>query len=175
MQVDAVTRARATELSRAHTTRRACRRPTAWLVAIAALSLMVWPGVAFSDGEASVAVEAGPGRYDVIRARELLVRADSATGQVWTVPLSGDGGWQALGSTPEAAGQPMEIDRYRVSLVGGGGRRGPQPKGPVQLLRFDHATGRAWLADLDRRGAWTPIAGAAGLSAPTSAAEQAGE
>ena len=113
--------------------------------------------VALLAGSSLTALAQEPeSRFEVLRTRTLFVRVDTASGQVWTVPSSGDGGWQALGAPPPALGAPQVAGRYQVRIIPTSARRGPD-EGPVRLLLADGATGRGWLAEAGSDAGWTAI------------------
>lgn len=115
-----------------------------WLAATGALVLMAG------------ACSAGDGReeprYEALRTREAMIRIDTLTGEVWVVPLDGDGGWVEVGSAPDPAGLPQESRRYNVQMLAATAKSG----GP-KLLRADRLGGRAWLAPPTGGAVWTPI------------------
>ncbi len=128
-------------------------RTTVLLLPALALSALL---LGCNSGSGGVTVPEDANRYAILRGRELLVRLDTSTGQVWIVPPSGDGGWFAMGDTPSDAKYPNEPERYRVKQLAG-------PQGPVmgersvRLLRLDMAAGRAWLAEAAFGAEWVEI------------------
>ncbi len=111
------------------------------------------------------------GRFYFTRTSRHILRLDSANGKVWLVPLSGDGGWVRLGSTPSPAGKPDYDQRYGLFMLDKG------KAGFATLLRIDKATGRAWVGDSTDSGEWLevddledpPLEGASGAEAEPAA------
>jgi hypothetical protein len=120
-------------------------------------------------------------RFGFIRARVGVVRIDTSTGQVWTVPTNGDGGWAPRGAEPDAMGLPTRNGRYRVMSIAsprGNVRVGGQTD-PV-LMRVDRETGRGWLLESEDATAWVairdasaPVVGTTGSSSPSTPAATA--
>jgi hypothetical protein len=93
----------------------------------------------------------GTGPFFFTRTSRHILRLDSTNGKVWLVPISGDGGWVRLGSTPTPAGMPNHDQRYGLFMLEKG------KSGTVTLLRIDKATGRAWVAKSSDSDEWIPI------------------
>jgi hypothetical protein len=119
--------------------------------------------------------------YAFIKSPTMVARVDTATGQVSTVAINGDGGWKPLGSAPTADGSSNHLGRYgllRLPPIGAGGRPGRSSMLEPVLL-FDHATGRAWIAEMTQSSAWREIGADAQAAVPdedsvTSAASSQG-
>jgi hypothetical protein len=122
-----------------------------WVLVIFAAATFA-PIDAWSDEHAASGAD-GP-RFELTRTADFLFRVDARTGQVWAVPVNGDGGWQPMGGAPESDGAGL----YQIAVLPSGrpGLGGPAPR--PQLLRTDQVTGRAWLAPASPDGRWTPIA-----------------
>ena len=118
-------------------------------------------------------------RFVFLRARLGLVRVDTSNGQVWTVPVNGDGGWVARGAAPDLAGEAARNGRFNVMNVPmprNAPRQG-QADAPV-IMRVDRATGRTWLLESEDATSWVmvgdsgqdPVAEPAAPSQPAAAA-----
>lgn len=101
------------------------------------------------DGGAS----SGP-RFELTRTSEFLFRIDTETGQVWAVPVSGDGGWRVMGASPHTGSRGL----YSIAVLSSGRRGLTGSAAPPRLLRTDQATGRAWVAPASPDGEWEQIA-----------------
>jgi hypothetical protein len=79
------------------------------------------------------------------------MRVDTATGRIWRVPVSGEGGWveMAAGSTLADRSEPLRPGRFTVSVLA-------SRYGPV-LLRVDQRTGRVWRRQLSGEKPWDLI------------------
>jgi hypothetical protein len=110
-------------------------------------------------------------RFEFIRGRMGVVRVDTNTGQVWTVPLSGDGGWEPLGDAPGLAGEPTGAGRFRVMNVAqrssAASRFGKGSDASAVMVRVDRRTGRGWFLESEDATTWTPVGDDA--AAPTLA------
>jgi len=129
---------------------------------IAAAGALACDGGNQSGAAAATAVE----RFEFTRIQSNLFRIDTSTGQVWIVPISGDGGWSPFGAVPQRAGSADMPGRYALNSMGG--RRGRSDGPPPQLLRTDRETGRAWMAEPIRGGQWLLVGDPQG-NAPTPA------
>ncbi|MEE3327710.1 MAG: HEAT repeat domain-containing protein [Myxococcota bacterium] len=119
-------------------------------LAIGWLALACQPGGTDSDE-----VQTKTKRFNFVRGKKQLLRVDSSTGQVWTVPENGDGGWIELKQAPGPDGVPESPGRYGVfSIVD------RLNIAPNQLLLVDRATGRSWLRETPGGRAWNPISNA---------------
>jgi hypothetical protein len=88
-----------------------------------------------------------------------LARMDSRTGELWTTPTNGDGGWQARGGPPGLAGEPAAPGRFgirRIAPQRNAMRLGQQHSEPV-LLRIDQALGRAWILESVDATSWLEL------------------
>lgn len=83
----------------------------------------------------------------------LLLRIDTATGQVWRMGLMDEGRWLPLIEGPDGVPSPgaSRSGRYAVRAAGGRGRGGPT------LLRTDRVTGRVWRKGSTNQGPWVLI------------------
>jgi hypothetical protein len=109
--------------------------------AVAVLLGSMGVGVALAE-----APDEGVQRYQVLRTRVMLIRYDTRSGQIWTAPLAGDGGWQSIGSP--APGPESTVDgRYAVRAMGPpkppAGLGGPP--GALELIRMDMESGQSWI------------------------------
>jgi len=96
-------------------------------------------------------------RYDVSmvslkRGAPLVLRVDTATGEVWRMGLMGPGEWEALREGPEGAPSAGEAEpgRYSVKSV-------VQMRGAPTLVRSDLRTGRIWRKGATNLGAWVAV------------------
>jgi hypothetical protein len=80
-----------------------------------------------------------------------FMRVDTATGQIWRVPVSGVGGWveMAAGSILVDQSAPLRPGRLRVSAI-------PSRYGTI-LVRVDQQTGRVWRRSLQGENPWEVI------------------
>ena len=92
-------------------------------------------------------------RFTFVQAPDILARIDSATGNVWFVPDSGEGGWTPLGAIVSAPEDPGESGRFTVRRMVWRTLDGTE----VQFVRFDRATGRSWIIEPKDEAQWTPI------------------
>ncbi len=100
----------------------------------------------------------GPERFVFVRARLGLVRVDTSTGQVWTVPVNGDGGWEPRGAAPDLGDEPARNGRFQVMNVPPprSNRLGAGADSPP-LMRVDRATGRTWLLESEAAMSWMAV------------------
>jgi len=122
-------------------------RRFACMIAIAAAAAIAAP-VAMADDASDEP------RFELTRTADFLFRIDTASGQVWAVPVSGDGGWQVMGAVPDPGTDVSVPGIFKITTMKGTG--GPHPKS--LLLRTDLATGRAWIATALPDGKWVQIA-----------------
>ena len=97
-------------------------------------------------------------RFRFIRGKMGIVRIDTSSGQVWTVPLNGDGGWAPRGEAPDLADRPARFGRFDVMNI-------VQPRNVTRLgkqsdpvlIRVDRETGRSWLLETEEAQSWVAI------------------
>ena len=96
-------------------------------------------------------------RYDLRviglqRKPPVILRTDSATGQVWRMGVLGPGRWEALREGPEGVPSPGadEPGRYVVHSV-------KLLRGAPNLVRMDLYTGRIWRKGSLNAGAWVAV------------------
>jgi hypothetical protein len=109
-----------------------------------------------------------PQPYQFLRGAAKLARIDTASGQVATVGINGDGGWKPLDSTPSADGISNHVGRYGLLRLPphSAGVRGGRSATLEPVLRFDRATGRAWIAEITQPSAWREIGSDAPIEGP---------
>jgi len=101
----------------------------------------------------------GGDRFAFIRNASHILRTDTATGQVWVVPMSGDGGWEKLAPSRSAAGRPQRNERYALYFLD----RPRQDRSKfAKLLLVDRATGRTWVGESSLDSEWLQVAESAG-------------
>ncbi len=161
-----------------HTTAAAaCAPPSpSGLLRVGLLALALLAGLLAGCGPQPTAPAAdasdGSERFVFLRARMGLARVDTSTGQVWTVPVNGDGGWKPIGAAPDLAGEPARNGRFQAMNVPpprNATRLGAQSSGPV-LMRVDRATGRAWLLESEIATSWTAVGESGQAPVPEPAA-----
>ncbi len=111
-------------------------------------------------------------RFQFTRTSGNLVRIDTSSGEVWTVPIGADGGWASLGGAPSDGGAPSQDGRYaidalpRVRTVAVAHQTEP-------IMRTDRLLGRVWLGAAGGNRQWEeisePNAGEATAAAPAAA------
>lgn len=95
-------------------------------------------------------------QFQFSRTTNALLRLDSASGQMWLVPLGGEGGWTPLGDAPGPAGQPNANGRYRIYSLETK-RRGLDDQPTPTLLRLDGMTGRTWTIEVLDGAQWVAV------------------
>lgn len=121
---------------------------------------VVWLGLALACGPPAGSgggggMDSQNHEFEFARSTKYLIRVATRTGQVWRVPISGDGGWQPTGDAPESDGKVETPGRYRVNYVPPG--RGPGGRRVGQLLRMDLEGGRVWVMDSEGDTDWMLI------------------
>lgn len=132
---------------------RTSRSLDAAVAAVVTAAVMVLaPAAAWPDDHGDGG--AGGPRFELIRTADFLFRVDTETGQVWSVPINGDGGWQPMGAAPATKGEGL----YKLAVLPSSrpAMAGPPPR--PQILRTDYVSGRAWLAPAAPDAQWTLIA-----------------
>lgn len=118
------------------------------------------------EGGSSPDIEAPKERFQFTRASAAIVRLDSSTGQMWFVPLGGQGGWMPLGDRPDPAGHPEVNGRYRVYSLEIRQRGMGMEEPSTRMLRLDGDTGRTWTIELLDGAAWVAIEEPVGEEGP---------
>lgn len=132
----------------------ACRRSNATRFGSSALVLMAFTGLLFVSGGALAQTDQTP--YVFLKGQTTMARIDTTTGQVSTVRSNGDGGWKPIGSPPSDEGKLSRPGRYGLLKLQ------PQRAAPQRghsgvlepLIRFDRATGRAWIGEMTQFTHW---------------------
>jgi len=115
-----------------------------------------WSGGSAADDPAA-AVSPSPERFilrpvTLRRGPPLLLRVDTATGQLWRMGVMDEGRWEPLVEGPDGVPSPGASAPGRYSVRPIGQRRG----GPT-LVRTDHLTGRSWRKGSTGKGPWVLI------------------
>ncbi len=114
------------------------------------------PGVA-SDPAAAAAETVDVERFEVRsislkRGPGLLLRADTATGQAWTMGVMEAPKWKPLregiGGVPSPEGRAS--GRYSIRAI-------KQTRGAPTLVRTDQASGRIWRKGASSKGPWVAV------------------
>ncbi|MBW2230543.1 MAG: HEAT repeat domain-containing protein [Deltaproteobacteria bacterium] len=121
-------------------------------VALAGSWLGCDPG---SGGPKALHSEPSDHRFQFTRAKGLLVRLDTETGQAWFVPHTGDSDWTSVGGVPDPAGEPSLPGRYRIHNMESSRRT--LGDSTQRMLRVDRKTGRAWTIELLDGASWVGI------------------
>jgi hypothetical protein len=126
------------------------------LVCLLFLLGRTWGGGSAADDESAV-VSGSPERFiirpvSMRRGSPLLLRVDTATGQVWQMGLMDEGRWGPLLEGPDGVPSPGATEPGRYSIRPVGQRRG----GPT-LVRTDAVTGRNWRKGSTSKGPWVLI------------------
>jgi hypothetical protein len=123
--------------------------------------LLILLGQGWSRGPADDGLAAAdspnPERFSVRalmlqRGSPLLLRSDTATGQIWRMGLMDAGRWEPLSEGPDGVPSPgaTRPGRYDVTAV-------PQRRGAPTLVRSDQLTGRIWRKGSENKGPWVLV------------------
>jgi hypothetical protein len=86
------------------------------------------------------------------RGPPILLRSDTATGQIWQMGLMDAGRWEPLSEGPDGVPSPgaTKPGRYHVRAIA-------QRRGAPTLLRSDQLTGRIWRKGSKNKGPWVLV------------------
>ena len=122
--------------------------------------LLILLGQGFGRGSAAddpAAASPSPERFTVRtiklqRGLPLLLRSDTATGQIWRMGLMDAGRWEPLSEGPDGVPSPGATapGRYVVRPVA-------QKRGAPTLVRSDQLTGRTWRKGSKNEGPWVLV------------------
>ncbi len=118
-------------------------------------------GVACGPGQAPGTAAPSPEAplFDFKRTREAVLKLDSSSGGVWFTDISGEGDWIAIGTPPDAAGEPNVAGRYSLMTIQSPrASMAPRMADPTTVMLLDQATGRVWISAVRRDASWKPVA-----------------
>ena len=110
-----------------------------------------------ADDDLATAGSPSPERFSLRpiklkRGPPVLLRSDTATGQVWQMGLMDAGVWEPLSEGPEGVPSPgaTQPGRYGIRSVS-------QKRGAPTLVRSDLLSGRTWRKGSSNEGPWVLV------------------